>query len=351
MVKLKTKLFMLAAVFIVFCSRLFAAADAPKQNKNLLKSCSETGTIIYWDSLSGSGVLEKNGHQISFRIDDPAVLFDFNKVSFTDAPVIRDGAVMVSPDFLAVTEKFFQSQNSENKYRIGAILVDPGHGGKDPGAMRTQVIDGKKVTLKEKDITLKVGKMLYNHLKTSYPDKQVLITRTDDRFLSLAERTDMANSIKLKPNEAVIYISVHVNASLSPNASGYEVWYLSPNYRREVLDTPSSSEDKELLPILNSMMEEEYTTESILIAKFIMDGLKVQIGNDSKARGIRAEEWFVVKNAKMPSVLVEMGFLSNYKEACLLNDDAYLQKISQGLYNGITAFVTHFERSRGFTGR
>ena len=96
-------------------------------------------------------------------------------------------------------------------------------------------------------------------------------------------------------------------------------------------------------------MEEEYTAESILIAKFIMDGLSSQIGSVSKARGIKAEEWFVVKNSNMPSVLIEVGFLTNEKEALNLNDKSYLQKTSLGIYNGVSAFITHFERSRGFT--
>ena len=97
------------------------------------------------------------------------------------------------------------------------------------------------------------------------------------------------------------------------------------------------------------MLEEEYTTESIMIAKFIMDGLAGQIGKESSARGIRAEEWFVVKNSNMPAVLIELGFISNEKEALLLNDDKYLKKATLGIYNGLSAFITHFERSQGFT--
>ena len=98
------------------------------------------------------------------------------------------------------------------------------------------------------------------------------------------------------------------------------------------------------------MLEEEYTTESILIAKFITDGIQTQVGSLSESRGIKAEEWFVVRNANMPSVLIETGFLTNPAEAALLSDDKYLQKLSFGIYNGLQAFVTHFERSRGFTG-
>ena len=128
-----------------------------------------------------------------------------------------------------------------------------------------------------------------------------------------------------------------------------QVWYLSPGYRRNVLDKSVAEGDNSLYSILNVLTEEEYTTESIMIAKFIMDGLQAQIGAESKSRGIKAEEWFVVKNALMPSVLIELGFVSNEAEAKNLNDDKYLKKATLGIYNGITAYITHFERSRGFT--
>lgn len=191
--------------------------------------------------------------------------------------------------------------------------------------------------------------MLYERLHAAYPDKQIILTRSTDKFLTLGERTDIANNVKVGENEAVLFISVHVNSSLNKTSSGYEVWYLSPGYRRTVLDKSAVDGDKNLFPILNSMLEEEYTTESIMIAKFIMDGLSAQIGKESTARGIRAEEWFVVKNSNMPAVLIELGFVSNEKEALLLNDDKYLKKATLGIYNGIAAFITHFERSQGFT--
>ena len=205
------------------------------------------------------------------------------------------------------------------------------------------------VTIQEKDINLKVAKMLYERLKTAYPEKQIILTRSTDVFLSLSERTDIANAVKVQDNDAILFISIHVNSSLNKSSSGYEVWYLSPGYRRTVLDKTAVEDDKSLFPILNSMMEEEYTTESIMIARFIMDGLQAQIGEQSKPRGIKAEEWFVVKNANMPSVLIELGFVSNQEEAMLLNSDTYLKKATLGIYNGISAFITHFERSKGFT--
>ena len=328
---------------LLLAVNLFAVNDIA-----LLEKSKNSGMTIYWDSLSETGMIEKNGHQLSFRNGEGLVLLDSIRMMITDAPELRDNQLYVSKKFLDDSEEFF-NQKSELPFKVGAILIDAGHGGKDPGALKTYKINGKNVTIQEKDITLKVAKMLAERLKAAYPGKQIVLTRNSDKFLSLGERTDIANGVKVGENEAVLFISVHVNSSLNKTSSGYEVWYLSPGYRRNVLDKSAVDGDPNLFPILNSMLEEEYTTESIMIAKFIMDGLQAQIGKESTARGIKAEEWFVVRNSNMPSVLIELGFISNEKEALLLNDDRYLKKATLGIYNGIAAFITHFERSQGFT--
>jgi N-acetylmuramoyl-L-alanine amidase len=286
--------------------------------------------------------------------EEGEILKDFSVLSYEEEAGVTSEVTMTFdrcyyPEVKDQEEYFIIHLKKYQEVYDKIVVLDAGHGGKDPGALRTYTVNGKKITIQEKDITLKVGQLLYKKLKQTYPEKQIIMTRSTDKFLSLGERTDVANSVKLQKDEAVIYVSVHVNASLDKKASGYEVWYLSPGYRRTVLDKSVAQDDKSLFPILNSLMEEEYTTESILMAKFIMDGLQAQIGNKSKSRGIKAEEWFVVRNANMPSVLIEVGFLTNQEEAMNLNSDSYLQKTTQGIYNGISAFVTHFERSRGFT--
>ena len=329
------------AIFSIV-SALFAVNDI-----SLMDTAKKEGITLYWDSLSETGMLEKNGHQITFRKDENIVMLDNVRFELTDAPELKNNKIYVSKKFMNDADQMFKENNS-TMFKVGAILVDAGHGGKDPGALKTYKINGKNVTIQEKDVNLKVAKLLGERLKTAYPDKQIILTRNKDVFLTLQERTEIANNVKVKEDEAVLFISIHVNSSLNKTSSGYEVWYLSPGYRRTVLDK-SSTDDKSLFPIVNSMLEEEYTTESIMIAKFIMDGLQSQIGNESKARGIKAEEWFVVKNSNMPSVLIELGFVSNEKEALLLNNDTYLKKAALGIYNGIAAFITHFERSKGFT--
>lgn len=340
---MKKRTLIATIISLFFANLIFAANDISLMDKG-----KSLGMTLYWDTLSESGMVEKNGHQLSFRAGEQIVLLDSIRMMITDAPEIKDNQIYVSNKFINDSEEFF-NQKSEDPFKVGAILIDAGHGGKDPGALKTYKVNGKNVTIQEKDINLKVAKMLYERLHAAYPQKQIILTRNKDVFLTLGERTDIANNVKVGENEAVLFISIHVNSSLNKSSSGYEVWYLSPGYRRTVLDKSAVDNDKNLFTIMNSMLEEEYTTESIMIAKFIMDGLQGQIGKESTARGIRAEEWFVVKNSNMPAVLIELGFVSNEKEALLLNDDKYLKKATLGIYNGISAFVTHFERSQGFT--
>lgn len=336
-----------SVLILVFSVFSFSFAQVP--DKDLVDEIKKSGISLYWDSLSNTGILEKNNQHLVFRPDQNIVLYNSSKIGYIDSPVISDGQIKVTSDFLSEIDDFFAASQDSVNLKIGAIIIDPGHGGKDPGASMVHKINGKNVTVKEKDVNLSVGNMLSQMLSKAYPDKRIIMTRSTDIFLSLQQRTEIANSVKLKDDEAVLYISIHVNASLDKKAKGYEVWYLTPGYRRTVIDS-KTNDDPTVRNILNSMMEEEYTTESILIAKFIMDGLTNQIGSKSISRGIKAEEWFVVRNSKMPSVLIELGFLTNYEEACCLNDKSYLQKSALGIYNGISAFVTHFERSRGFTG-
>ncbi|MBR1715253.1 MAG: N-acetylmuramoyl-L-alanine amidase [Treponema sp.] len=315
---------------------------------NLLAESNKIGVSVLWDSLSNSGILEKAGHQISFHAGDPFVLHDFSKLVVSDSPELKNGVLFVSPKFMDDVKDFFKDETEHSAMRIGAILIDPGHGGKDPGANAVHKIDGKLVTVNEKEITLRASKMVYEKLKKAYPDKQILLTRSKDTTVSLEERTKIANSVKLDSDEAILYISIHANSHVDKNVRGYEVWYLSPDYRRTVIAS-DSDEDENLAIIMNSMMEEEYTLESGLISQFIMMGLKEQIGEASHSRGIKTEEWFVVRNSNMPAVLIELGFVSNASEAKNLISSDYLQKLSLGIYNGISAFVAHFERTSGFT--
>jgi N-acetylmuramoyl-L-alanine amidase len=303
-----------------------------------------------YDPLTGYGLIEKTGARLCFARGLPWAIFDWNKTLPVDPPKAEEGGLSFSPESAAVIEKAFSEADAalRSHFSVAAILIDPGHGGKDPGAIGEQTLAGKKVRVVEKDVTLAISKKLFEALKAKYPDKRILITRDGDSYPTLDDRVDMANSVELASNEAIVYVSIHANASFNDNAKGFEVWYLNPEYRRTLVDAKKpGGPQQEIAPILNAMLEEEFTTESIILARNIMTGLQAKIGTDSQNRGIRAQEWFVVRNARMPSVLIEAGFVTNPKEGLLLASDDYLARVADGVYNGLVDFVGYFESMRG----
>ena len=267
-------------------------------------------------------------------------------------PFLENGSIWFPETFVNQVKATFNfyAEEEQGRFRIGAIIIDPGHGGRDPGTVWDYVVQGRTLTIMEKVIVLNVSRMLHAALSASFPDKQVILTREGDTTLSIQERVAIANSLNLKDNETAIFVSVHANSSLSNrNARGFEVFYLNPNYRRDLIDRTRYADFEEVIPILNSMMEEQTTTESILLANSILNRMDEAVGDISPRRGLKPHEWFVVRNALMPSVLVELGFVSNREEALLLNDNAYLMKLSEALYKGISDFIAFFEGSGGFT--
>jgi N-acetylmuramoyl-L-alanine amidase len=260
----------------------------------------------------------------------------------------RDGEVFVGPQGVSLLQRLLQPQVTQGVgRRISTIFLDAGHGGRDPGAIGRHTIDGELRILQEKDLVLDVTLQLERLLQSTLPGVNVVLSRRDDRFLSLEERTTMANSIVLGENEKILYISIHANAAINSRARGFEVWYLPPEFRRELI-RPGDIEviSESVIPILNTILEEELTVESILLAQSISQGLDLQIGARSPNRGLFEEQWYVVRNARMPSVLVELGFLTNLEDFLLLNDPNYLNKLSQGIYNGILKFIDNFESVR-----
>jgi N-acetylmuramoyl-L-alanine amidase len=308
-----------------------------------------------WDPFFSSGVFTVAGHTAAFAAGEPGetglLMVDSREVFTVPAPYLVKGILFFPEPFVSVAENALSRYRVEeaSRFRIAAIIVDPGHGGKDPGAVKELTINGKVLRSVEKDIVLKVSKQLHTLLSTAFPDKRVLLTRSADTFPSLNDRTIIANGVSLKDNEAIIFVSIHANSSPSPVARGYEIWYLSPDYRREVIDKSKYEDSEEILSIVNDMLEEEFTTESIMLAQAILDRINEAVGKSIPSRGLMDKDFYVVRNARMPSVLVEMGFVSNAEDALLMADDAYLQKVSQALYKGISDFVSTFERSGGFT--
>lgn len=327
-------LFLLLINFLCFAAENYVSATDTAQKLKL---------ELWWEPLSEELVFKKNDLQASCKVGQNLMLFGNNSADFAEAPYKENGLTYLGPEMYKKLEAFFTVPKNEQAYRVGVILIDPGHGGKDPGTVGSYVEKGKTIVVKEKDIALKVGLDLYAMLKKAYPGKKILLTRDKDVYPRLEDRVNMANSVKLKEKESILYVSIHVNASFNAKASGFEVWYLPPEYRRQVLG--ENEAPKEIHSILNSMLEEEFTTESILMANSILNSLDSQIGAQSRNRGIRENQYFVVRNVSMPSVLIELGFITNKSEIKLLNSPAYLKKCTLGIYNGLSAFITDFENT------
>jgi N-acetylmuramoyl-L-alanine amidase len=333
-----------------------AAAPAPSPATAAVADTAATafaGSLkakLSYDPLTGYGLLEKSGSRLAFALGVPWAIFDWNKSVRLDPPRDGDGGLSFTATSCAAIGKLFAEADAvaRQHFSVAAILIDPGHGGKDPGAIGEQTSAGKKLRVVEKEVTLDIALKLYQALKAKYPDKRILITREGDSYPSLEDRVDMANSVELASNEAIVYVSIHANSSFNKNARGFEVWYLNPEFRRTLVDAGKpGGPGKEIAPILNAMLEEEFTTESIILARNIMSGLQAGIGAESPNRGIRADEWFVVRNAHMPSVLIEAGFVTNPEEGKLLSRDDYLLRVADGVYNGLVDFVGYFESMRG----
>lgn len=312
---------------------------------NVITLIERIGGELLWDPILQRGIVNRGRTSVAFQVGIPYLLKDFDRIVDIEAPERKpDGAVTLSTEAAEEFIALFALPESADGFRISTIIIDPGHGGKDPGTIGTHGSGGEKLVLQEKRLVLDVARMLNERLRRAYPEKNILLTRDEDRYLTLEERTEFANAIELGEQEAMIFLSVHANASLNRRATGFEVWYLPPDYRRELIDPDElESEQQTVAPIINSILEEEFSIESIILAREVLKGMDATVGGVSENRGLKEESWFVVRNAKMPSVLVEIGFVTNLDEARRLADEAYLQKISDGIYNGLAAYIANFE--------
>jgi N-acetylmuramoyl-L-alanine amidase len=307
-----------------------------------------------WDPLFGAGVFSTAAHRLSFQAGQPGeqgyFLLDGKDLYPVPVPYLLRDSLVFPEEFIIRAEGILfppperSPAPDTDLFRIAAIIVDPGHGGKDPGAIGK--FTGPPGEIIEKEITLTVSREIHRLLSRGYPGKRILLTRDRDVYPSLPERVELANSIPLEENEAIIFVSIHANSSLNRRARGFEVWYLDPDYRRELIDRSKYGESA---TIVNWLTEEEYTTESIMMGRGILNRMEEALGGATPNRGLKAEKWFVVRNARMPAVLVELPFVTNQEDAEIMADSAYLMKFADAVYKGIVDFVTAFERTGGFT--
>ena len=227
-------------------------------------------------------------------------------------------------------------EEAKARWRLDTVVLDAGHGGKDPGKVGKYGTKEKDVVL---DITKKVGALLEkSHIKVVY-------TREEDVFIPLIDRTKMANDANGK-----LFVSIHANSNSNSKIQGFETYLLRPGKSNDAIDVASREnsviklEEKtgqyEKLSgenlIMATMAQSMFMKESEDLASLIQVELDKRL--DTPNRGVKQAGFYVLIGASMPNVLIEVGFLSNPIEEKRLKKTDYKQKIAESIYDGIKRF-------------
>jgi N-acetylmuramoyl-L-alanine amidase len=228
-------------------------------------------------------------------------------------------------------------QDSHNPGHGFVIILDPGHGGKDPGAV------SKDGLVKEKDLTLDIAIRAKAKIEQALPDCTVMLTRNKDIFLGLEDRTFIANSMN-----ADLFISIHCNASSQTDAEGIETYFLSKSDSQKSILAAARENGTPLAQVTdleNSLMyrmASYKTSESVKLATTIHDQLTQKLGRTlglSRNRGIKAAPLYVLLDAKMPAIMIECGFISNNSEKDKLASPEYRDSIARGVAGGSISYL------------
>jgi len=228
---------------------------------------------------------------------------------------------------------------------FNTIVIDAGHGGHDPGSMN------RRLGLKEKDIALEVAIRVGNYIKEHIPDMEVIYTREDDTFVPLDERGLIATHAK-----ADLFLSIHLNAVNDSRAYGSEVFFLGMHRSESALEI--MKRENSVVNLEENGGQQELSEEELLIYELANAGniavseriaamIEHQFRNRAqrRSRGVKQAGLMVLWHASTPSVLVELGFLSNPNEARYMNSDYGQTILASAIFRAIRDFKVEYDRS------
>ncbi len=216
------------------------------------------------------------------------------------------------------------------------IVIDPGHGGKDPGALGPGGI-------REKTVVLRIAKALRDVIRKELPSYRVILTRERDVFVPLGKRARIANK-----QGAHVFISIHANASKNRQARGIETWYLSFSaneraQRRAARENNMSTKElSDLQRILLDLRQTDRINQSAILAGLTQAALVKRVKAHYRrvpGRGVEGAPFVVLLNTTMPSILVEVAFVSNKRDARLLRKQSYQRALAEGIFTGIRKYL------------
>jgi len=300
-----------------------------------IKATNDIAFILIEDSLyqlSSKVIKDKNDYYLP--IDS---FFNIiNNLSKDFSATLTSQRISFSTKKITVTpNKKVDLSNEKQKWEFKTIVIDAGHGGKDPGAV------GYRGT-KEKDIALDVAKRLEKKLSKNLNVK-IVMTRDEDIFLRLSERTKIANE-----NNGSLFISIHTNAAEDRRASGFETFLIGPN-KNEAAVRVAARENAvlELEGISGQKLTNEdlikatiaqsaFASKSEQFASMVQGEIKKRV--QSKDRGVKQAGFYVLMGASMPNVLVELGFISNPSEEKKLRSPQYRDQLATAIYRAVEQY-------------
>lgn len=234
--------------------------------------------------------------------------------------------------------------------KIKCVVIDPGHGGKDPGAI------SKNRKYKEKDITLSVALELGRQIKAAYPNIKVVYTRSSDKYVELAQRAEIANR-----NKADLFISIHVNSAKAVQARGTETFVMGAHKSEDnfevcklensviVIEDDYESKYEGFNPnsaesyIIFSLLQNMHLEQSIKYAAQVQS--QFAKGPITVNRGVKQGGLLVLWKTTMPAVLTELGFISNPKDYAVLVTKSGQEQFAKKLFNAFAAYKKEFEKN------
>lgn len=240
---------------------------------------------------------------------------------------------------------------SNDNRRISVVVIDPGHGGKDPGT-----IGG---TIREKDVVLDIALKLGVKIRNNFPDIQVIFTRERDVFIPLHKRAEIANQAN-----ADLFISIHANAVAQKGVQGTETFVLGQHRSDDNLQVAKTENAVILLEddytttyegfdpnspesyIMFELVQDEYKEQSISLANNIQNAFRLQASR--RDRSVKEAGFLVLRRTTMPSVLIETGFLSNPTERKYLASENGKQHIAEAVFSAFVAYKEDIERKSSF---
>jgi len=325
------------------CAGRGPSVPQPSPGLALNDICAQYNVSWQWDGVTQVVILEYKGNKAKALVGSNIVLLGKEKITLS-APLRRaNSTIYVPEDFEArvltsfgITPSIAGLRVDWTRLRVHTIMLDPGHGGKDPGAQGPSGV-------REKEVVLDIAKRIRSILQEA--GIKVIMTRTNDEFISLAERTRLASR-----SDADLFISIHANANPVRKTEGMEAYYVRTHTKEDLQEDQRRDNERAFARKLNAqyspmvtavvsdMMYTLKTAESARLAHTIVE----QSSDYANApnRGARTCRFFVVRNTLVPAVLVEVGFLTNRREEKKLDSLAYRQKVAEAIARSVLNYAT-----------